>query len=44
MVAKWRAMASDVIDLPSDGPALVTTSDFGSPLSVENCSAVHSER
>ena len=44
MVAKCRAIANAVIDLPSDGPALVTTNVLGKPLSVENCSAVHSER
>ncbi len=33
-----------VDDLPSAGPELVTSSVFGSPFSVENWSAVQSER
>jgi hypothetical protein len=37
-------MASAVTDLPSDGPALVTSNVLGNPFSVENCSEVHNER
>jgi hypothetical protein len=42
-VAKCLAIASDVNDLPSDGPALVTNSVLGRPLVVENWSEAQSD-
>ena len=43
-LAKCRATVSAVVDLPSPGPALETSNVFGRPLSVDSCSAVHSDR
>ena len=42
--AKCLAMANEVNDLPSPGPALVITKLLGTPFSVVNCNAVHKER
>src|SRR5215210_3829886 len=42
--AKFAARHIDVVDLPSDGRELVTSITFGAPDTVENCSAVLSDR
>ena len=44
MVAKCLAMANEVSDLPSPGPALVSVNVLGIPFSVVNCRAVHRDR